>query len=298
MILSFAKNTVSTSFEKGCIPRLLTASNITVGFSQHPRILHNHDDRMELLYIRTGSGSYIVGDECYDIRPGNIIVCNPGILHDELPEHNRHLSMLSLAVTDLKIKGLPKNHLIPDTIKPILKMDKSMVLMDAIFQSIFDSLAFGSESSQETNIYLTQALLSLVLHAFEEYGNPVPPLAPGEKPDLLHEIKRYIDQNYMEKLSIPQISEKFYISQSHMSHLFKKKLGFSPMQYIARRRIGEAQSMLVLSTRSITEIATEVGFDNLSHFNVQFKKYVGLSPLTYRKKYILPDPENDEEFYE
>ena len=101
MILSFAKNTVSTSFEKGCIPRLLTASNITVGFSQHPRILHNHDDRMELLYIRTGSGSYIVGDECYDIRPGNIIVCNPGILHDELPEHNRHLSMLSLAVTDL-----------------------------------------------------------------------------------------------------------------------------------------------------------------------------------------------------
>ena len=298
MILSFAKNTVSTSFEKGCIPRLLPASNITVGFSQHPRILHNHDDRMELLYIRTGSGSYIVGDECYDIRPGNIIVCNPGILHDELPEHNRHLSMLSLAVTDLKIKGLPKNHLIPDTIKPILKMDKSMVLMDAIFQSIFDSLAFGSESSQETNIYLTQALLSLVLHAFEEYGNPVPPLAPGEKPDLLHEIKRYIDQNYMEKLSIPQISEKFYISQSHLSHLFKKKLGFSPMQYIARRRIGEAQSMLVLSTRSITEIATEVGFDNLSHFNVQFKKYVGLSPLTYRKKYILPDPENDEEFYE
>ena len=109
MILSFAKNTVSTSFEKGCIPRLLTASNITVGFSQHPRILHNHDDRMELLYIRTGSGSYIVGDECYDIRPGNIIVCNPGILHDELPEHNRHLSMLSLAVTDLKIKGFPKS---------------------------------------------------------------------------------------------------------------------------------------------------------------------------------------------
>ncbi len=299
MILTFAKNTVSTSFEGGRVPRLLTASNITVGFTQHPRILHNHNDRLELLFIRTGSGSYIVGDECFDIRPGNIIVCNPGVLHDELPERNRHLSMLSLAVTDLKIKGLPENHLIPDTIRPILKMDKSMVLMDAIFQSIFDSLAFGSESSQETNIYLTQSLLSLVLHAFEEYGNPaVTSYESGDSSLLLHDIKKYIDENYMEKLSIPQISEKFYISQSHLSHLFKKKLGFSPMQYIARRRIGEAQSMLVLSTKSITDIATEVGFDNLSHFNVQFKKYVGLSPLTYRKKYILPDPENDEEFYE
>ncbi|MGI6007635.1 MAG: AraC family transcriptional regulator, partial [Ruminococcus sp.] len=298
MILSFAKKNIPISFEEGYTPRLLTASNITVGFSQHPRILHNHDDRLELLFIRTGSGSYIVGDECFDIKPGNIIVCNPGVLHDELPEHNRHLSMLSLAVTNLKIKDLPKNHLIPDTVKPILRMDKSMVLMESIFQSIFDSLTFGSESSQETNIYLTQALLSLVLHAFEEYGRPAQNhFDSKDGSSLLHDIKQYIDENYAEKLSIPQISEKFFISQSYLSHLFKKKLGFSPMQYIARRRIGEAQSMLVLSDKSVTDIAIEVGFDNLSHFNVQFKKYVGLSPMTYRKKYILPDPENDEDFY-
>ena len=298
MILSFARKDIPTAFEEGCTPRLLTASNITVGFSQHPRILHNHTDRLELLYIRTGSGSYIVGDECYDIRPGNMIVCNCGILHDELPERNRQLSMLSLGVTDLHIKGLPENHLIPDTMEPVLKMDKSMVLMDAIFQSIFDSLAFGSEASQETNIYLTQALLSLVLHAFEEHGRPFMHSELQGSSDLLHEIKKYIHEQYMEKLSIPQISEKFYISQSYLAHLFKRKLGFSPMQYIARRRIGEAQSLLVLSRQSITDIAMEVGFDNLSHFNVQFKKYVGLSPLTYRKKYILPAPEYDEAFYE
>lgn len=299
MIISFAKKNIPISFEEGYTPRLLTASNISVGFSKHPRILHNHDDRLELLFVRTGSGSYIVGDECFDIKPGNIIVCNPGVLHDELPEYNRHLSMLVLGVTNVKVKDLPKNHLIPDTVKPILRIDKSTVLMEGIFQSIFDSLTFGSESSQETNIYLTQALLSLVLHAFEEYGKPAQDYSnPKDDSDLLHDIKKYIDENYAEKLSIPQISEKFFISQSYLSHLFKRKLGFSPMQYIARRRIGEAQCMLVLTDKSITEIAIEVGFDNLSHFNVQFKKYVGLSPMAYRKKNILPDPENDEEFYE
>ncbi len=69
------------------------------------------------------------------------------------------------------------------------------------------------------------------------------------------------------------------------------------MHYIVRRRIGEAQLLLVFTKKSITEIASEVGFDNLSHFNVQFKKYVGLSPLAYRKRNILPDPDEEEDEY-
>lgn len=297
MILSFAQNNIETSFEKGCTPRLLTASNITVKFTQHPRILHNHIDRLELLYVRTGSGMYIVGDESFEIKPGCIIVTNPGVLHDEMPEYNRHLSMLSIGVDNVKLKGLPENHLIPSNIKPVLKMDKHMVLIDSMFQAIFDSLTFESEnvSSQENNIYLTQALLSLVRHAFMEKGTPEPYLyKKNDSTALLHDIKKYIDENYFEPLSLQSISDRFYISQSYLSHLFKKKLNLTPMHYIARRRIGEAQSLLVLSKTSITDIATSVGFDNLSHFNVQFKKMVGLSPLAYRKKYLLPDPETDE----
>ena len=295
MILSFAQNNIETSFEAGFVPHLLTASNITVNFTQHPRVLHNHIDRLELLYVRTGSGIYVVDDEAFQIKPGNIIVTNPGVLHDEMPEYNRHLSMLAIGVDNVRIKGLPENHLIPNNIKPILKTDKHMILIDSIFQAIYDSLTFESKSSQENNIYLTQALLSLVYHAFMEKGTPKEYL--NKKKDssaLLHDIKKYIDDNYYEQLSLQSISDKFYISQSYLSHLFKKKLKMSPMHYIARRRIGEAQSLLVLSKTSITDIATSVGFDNLSHFNVQFKKMVGLSPLAYRKKYLLPDLENDE----
>lgn len=292
MIQCFAKNSFTPSFLEGKMPRLLSASYITIGFSQHSRILHNHKDRLELLFIRTGSGSYIVDDECYDIKAGNIIICNAGVLHDEVPQYNHELSMLSIAIDNLQLEGLPENHLISEDIKPILKLEKHFVLMDAIFQSIFDSLAFENEEHQETNQYLTQALLSLLIHAFKQYGQPH---AEHSKEDpLLKSIKQYIDENYYEDLSLQKISEQFFISPSYLSHLFKKKLGYSPMHYIVRRRIGEAQSMLIMSSRSITDIASSVGFDNLSHFNVQFKKYVGLSPMTYRKKYTLPDTEESE----
>ncbi len=285
MIQCFTKGTPALPFSKDNSPHLLSASYITNDFSQHARILHNHDDRLELLLIRSGTGSYIVDDECYEISAGNIVVCNAGILHDELAQTNRDLNMLSLAIDQLRLKGLPENHLIPSNIKPILKMEKHFQLLETMFQSIFDFLS--SEEQPDTIYYLTQSLLSLLIHIFENNGEP---LSEGtvEHP-VLKEIKAYIDENYSEELSLQSISDHFYISSSYLSHLFKKNMGYSPMHYIIRRRIGEAQTLLITTDMPVTEIASAVGFDNLSHFNVQFKKFVGLSPSTYRKKYILPE---------
>lgn len=289
MIQCFAKDSFVSSFQKGTTPRLLSASYITVGFSQHPRILHKHTDKLELLFIRSGSGYYVVDNERYEIKPGNIIITNANVLHDEVPQYNRNLAMLSIAIDHVHIDGLPENHLIPSDIQPIIKTEKRFVLIDAIFQEIFDSLAFEDDQQQETNQYLTQALLSLIIHACRKEGRPS--TAQEKQDPLLRDILHYIDENYSEDLSLQSISGEFFISPSHLSHLFKKKLGYSPIQYIGRRRIGEAQSLLITTPRSITSIATAVGFENVSHFNVQFKKYVGLSPLAYRKKYTLPDSE-------
>lgn len=287
MIQVFAKNSYTSSFEPGTEPRLLSASNIVSEFGQHSRFLHSHPDRLELLFIRTGSGSYIVNDKFYDIKAGDIIVCNADVLHDEVPQKKHNLSMLSLAITDVKLNGLPENHLIGSDVCPVLEIEKHHVLFDAVIQTIFDSLAFDHDNQPETNHYLTLALLSWLFQAFNQYG--VPHNKNVTKNDqILSEIKDYIDSSYYEDLSLQKISDMFYISPSHLSHLFKKKLGYSPMHYIVRRRIGEAQSLLIMTRQSITEISSTVGFDNLSHFNVQFKKYVGLSPLTYRKKYTLP----------
>ncbi len=107
MIQCFAKDSFVSSFQKGTTPRLLSASYITVGFSQHPRILHKHTDKLELLFIRNGSGYYVVDNERYEIKPGNIIITNANVLHDEVPQYNRNLAMLSIAIDHVHIDGLP-----------------------------------------------------------------------------------------------------------------------------------------------------------------------------------------------
>mgnify|MGYP002224503495 CR=1 FL=1 len=54
--------------------------------------------------------------------------------------------------------------------------------------------------------------------------------------------------------------------------IFKEETGFSPMQYVTRRRIGEAQNLLINTQLSITEIAANVGYNNSNYFQNVFKK--------------------------
>ena len=70
--------------------------------------------------------------------------------------------------------------------------------------------------------------------------------------------------------------------------LFRSKdiSGYSPIQYVIRRRIGLAQTWLISSDLSATQIATMVGYDNTNYFNTLFKRMVGVSPIRYRKQYL------------
>ena len=58
------------------------------------------------------------------------------------------------------------------------------------------------------------------------------------------------------------------------------------MQYIIRRRMGEAQNLLISTDFSAAQIAAMVGYDSASHFSGIFRKVVGLPPAAYRKKYL------------
>lgn len=63
--------------------------------------------------------------------------------------------------------------------------------------------------------------------------------------------------------------------------------GYSPVQYLLRRRIGEAQTLLITTELPITRIAEMVGYDTQSYFNLQFTKNVGMPPKKFRQNYIV-----------
>lgn len=83
-------------------------------------------------------------------------------------------------------------------------------------------------------------------------------------------------------LSIDDMANEICISSFHMIRQFKKDVGLTPHQFQIQCRIRKAQKML-LSNKTIAEVALDMGFFDQSHFVKCFKKIVGMTPASYQK---------------
>lgn len=97
-------------------------------------------------------------------------------------------------------------------------------------------------------------------------------------------VKDYIDQNYYsDDMNLDYLSSHFYINSCHLSSTFKKITGESLVEYITKRRISEAKSLLKNDDRKLAEVAEKVGYKDYYYFSKLFKKHVGISPLKYKQ---------------
>jgi len=101
--------------------------------------------------------------------------------------------------------------------------------------------------------------------------------------DILSKLQKYIEDNYMEKLSLSQIAEEVHANGSYLSHLYKSKTGQNLFDAINKMKLKKAKDYLVQGKR-VSEIATLVGFEDVSYFSRVFKKYENCSPREYERK--------------
>lgn len=233
--------------------------------------------------MRYGSSRYVIGNHTYPIKKGDLIVTNSDVLHDNLLEKDDYVSYFALGIGDLRLEGLEANHLIDDKSCPVIPAGEHYSAFDHLFKTIYELIASGESGMEETCHYLMMSIISLALHLISE-------AEPGEEPadisSMITEVRHYLDENYMRDISLKSVGSLFHVSPFHLSHVFKEETGYSLMNYVIRRRIGEAQTLLISTNDSITSIAGRVGFGNPNNFNIQFQKQVGLSPRQYRKIYV------------
>ena len=98
------------------------------------------------------------------------------------------------------------------------------------------------------------------------------------------EMVSYIQQNFMEKISLKEFGEQFHLSEKYISRYFKEHFHITLSQYITHLRLAHAKQLLQDTDTPVTEIAMQSGYQNVSYFIRSFKKTYGVSPLKYRKK--------------
>jgi AraC-like DNA-binding protein len=92
---------------------------------------------------------------------------------------------------------------------------------------------------------------------------------------------RFIYENYTEPLYVEQIARAAGLSVNGLQSLFREALGMSCVKYLRAYRISHATSLLAIPGARVTEVALAVGFETLSHFNVSFRNFAGMSPAAY-----------------
>ena len=110
--------------------------------------------------------------------------------------------------------------------------------------------------------------------------------------DKMKIILKYIENHYMDKITIAEISSEVQFSESHFMRYFKDTMGTTFTDYLKDYRLTMAARLLTTSDSAILDIASETGFDNLSYFNRVFKKKYGMTPRQFRSE-SFPDKEDN-----
>lgn len=112
---------------------------------------------------------------------------------------------------------------------------------------------------------------------------------PKEEPDKegkinVREIIRFIEQHYMENLSLNTLSRTFNFNAIYINRMLKKETGFTFLETLTNKRMSEAVRLLEDTDWKLNKIAEAVGIPDQRYFSTMFKKYYGCSPRQYRQK--------------
>lgn len=147
-------------------------------------------------------------------------------------------------------------------------IDNIKMMIDKKLNQLFG----GKESVDRYSELLSDGLILLLANKLKDITND------SYSKDVKHKLLEVPETT----ISIEDMSNEICVSSFHMIRQFKKEMGLTPHQFQIQCRIRKAQKML-LSDKTIAEVALETGFCDQSHFVRCFKKIVGMTPVSYQK---------------
>lgn len=94
----------------------------------------------------------------------------------------------------------------------------------------------------------------------------------------------FIQDRLSEKLSLKRLAGEVFLSESHLSLLFRQSIQISPAEYVRNVRMNKVRELLLTTKYTLKEIAEKIGFEDQSQLSRTFRQTTGFSPTEYRKK--------------
>ena len=244
--------------------------------------LHAHDQELEISLVQSGGGAFYCQGVSYPMSAGDLIVKNAGVIHGEHTSLERPMHQVCVSLSGVEeLPGQP-GHLLPRFLPPVIASGEDFPLLSAIFSYLADHWRENERLCRQ----LLLPALEMIKNRIEKLENSQSHSQPDAKAaQAVSDAAEWLDGNYMQKITLELLAERFFISPYYLERKFKEYTGYSINQYVIDRRMGEAQRMLIFEEKPIKEIALSVGYDNLQYFYATFKKYAGKTPADFRAEY-------------
>jgi AraC-like DNA-binding protein len=281
---------------------VLNTEYLTVGTEWNYRYVNNPYSR--IYYITAGFGRIVHHDRNIDLTPGNLYLipcfttvnmyCDKSFTHYYVHFTSRTgtgLDILSILdfqfQASLKASGIDKSlfdrliELNPN--RPLIEYDAKKSIYNEVLARAYSLDAQKSPA----NLIQTNALLRLLLAAFFAGHDQTQTESTLTGITRFQSSIEYIQENIESPIELAHLARIEHLNTNYYCSQFRKLMGISPMQYVNKRRIEEAQRLLLSTNDILFDISQKIGFKDEYYFSRIFKKTVGISPANYRKQQTL-----------
>jgi AraC-like DNA-binding protein len=256
----------------------------------HTAVEKHAHEFIELVYVREGSARHYIDENCFEVARGDILFINYGSVHafepcdrfsyvnicfypevvsDSILTRENATALLSLIAFN-EMRGEKNSGC-------IRFYGSERADVEWILEKMLAEHAEGRPFSDKVIEDYMRILITMMLRKNAPLAETAAVGGPWE------ELRIYIDENLSSELTLSALAKKSFYNPSYFSRSFHRRFGVSLTEYVSRRRIALAVSLLEEGELSIDAIMERCGFSDRSGFYHAFSKYMGKTPAKLRR---------------
>ncbi|MDF2660339.1 MAG: helix-turn-helix protein [Paenibacillus sp.] len=260
--------------------------------------LHIHEF-VELIYVASGRATHLFQDISYEIGEGDVFIINPGEKHGYVVGAGQSIQVINC----LFEPGFIPMYLLRELslsdrldffyVQPFLNgdarfyhklklrgetADKTKGILEELHQEMQQQ-----KPGYQALVQLRMTELFILLSRYYNERNTNIGM-PSSSELLVRRVCGYVERHYDQKITLPLLSELFYIGVRQLNRQFNRHLGTSVIGYVQRIRMERAKRLLVETDEKINQIAELVGYEDAASFSRTFTREVGCPPGKYREQ--------------
>lgn len=270
-------------------PSALKSEKVLISCKAEIRIASSADNDSILAVVKDGAieittRSHQTGKQVSSVSSNVLLALDSGKEYILKAMEDTGFELQCLHLNGLQYRRCPEGVFPYAVGSPVIELGADTPLALSAFDLIVQELEFQRKEWRQFSGKLCECLLLYIHRAVNDEQN----LDAAEA--IVAQICKHIDVHYNRNITLEDLSEIVYVSPYHLAHIFKMRMGVSPIQYLIGVRIEKAKAMLKDTSMSIAEISGAIGYPHANYFNEIFKRATGVTPGRFRKSVGEPMP--------